>query len=89
MLPAWETAWERRAQLRKDTAAQLHNYKLSRPELYAVTTAPATPVHHYAEYDPADAIYYVWESGMFDCSRVEEASRSSRLWVVAAANRWR
>ncbi|MFH2007964.1 MAG: agmatine deiminase family protein [bacterium] len=66
MLPAWETAWERRVQLRKDTATQWHNFRMSRPELYAVTTAPATPVHYFAEYDPADAIYYVWEPGMFD-----------------------
>jgi hypothetical protein len=66
MLPAWETAWERRALLRKDSAGDVNGFRLSQPLLYGVSEAPSQPVRHYAEYDPVDAIYYIWEPGLFD-----------------------
>lgn len=66
MLPAWETAWERRAVLRKDTAGDVNGFRLSQPPLYGASEAPVQPVRHYAEYDPVDAIYYAWEPGLFN-----------------------
>jgi len=66
VLPAWETHWERMARFRKDTASELDAFRTAHPELYGVTTPPVQPVKFYAEYAPVDAVYYVWEPGVFD-----------------------
>jgi agmatine/peptidylarginine deiminase len=66
MLPAWETTWERQAMLRKDSAGDVNNFRLSQPPLYGVSEAPVQPVRHYAEYEPVDAIYFIWEPGLFN-----------------------
>jgi MYXO-CTERM domain-containing protein len=66
VLPAWETRWERMARLRKDTDTQLDAFRTAHPELYGVTTPPVGQVTFYAEYAPVDAVYYVWEPGVFD-----------------------
>lgn len=67
ILPAWETGWEHRLRRQKtDQQAWLQSFRDDHPELYGVTTPPLQPVHHYAEFDPVDAIYYAWEPGTFD-----------------------
>lgn len=66
MLPAWETAWERQAVRRKDSAGDVDGFRLSRAPLYGVNEPPVQPVRHYAEYDLVDAIYLIWEPGLFD-----------------------
>lgn len=66
VLPAWETAWEKQRVRQKDTDAALNAFRRNHPELYGVTVAPIQPVRLYAETDPVDSIYYVWEVGTFD-----------------------
>ncbi len=66
MLPAWETTWEQQTSLRKDSEGDVNGFRLSEPLLYGISEAPAQPVRHYAEYDPVDAIYYIWEPGLFN-----------------------
>lgn len=65
-LPAWETEWERRMRLQKDTYNQLEVFRNAHPELYGITEAPVQPVTFYAEFDPVDAVYHAWEPGTFD-----------------------
>ncbi len=66
VLPAWETSWEKRALLHKDTEDQLDAFRAALPEVYGVTLPPAQPVTFYAEFDPVDAVYFAWEPGVFD-----------------------
>jgi agmatine deiminase len=63
-LPAWETPAEKNppAQRRFKNAA----FRNTHPEMYGITVPPAQPVKFYAEFEPVDAIYYVWFPGWSD-----------------------
>lgn len=63
-LPKWETEHERN--LGATQVFKSSWFRNNHPELYGITEPPTQPVSFYAEFEPVDAIYYVWFAGWYN-----------------------